>query len=78
MAALIKYVQQSIAPRVQSGAELLAQFHNIRLLPTGCKRSASTLLITLVICNNINCSMLSGAGWLEPMLPGLLWRKTAK
>ena len=40
VAALLGHVQQSVAPRVQSGGELLAQFHETRLLPTGCARSA--------------------------------------
>lgn len=39
--ALTRYVQQSIAPRVQSGRELLEQFQRTRLLPTGCRRSST-------------------------------------
>ncbi len=42
VAALLAYLQQqNIAPRPQSGTELLAQVYKTRLLPTGCQRSGS-------------------------------------
>ena len=50
VAALLEHVQQSIAPRVQSGTWLLAQFHKTRLLPTGCARSADISPSKLLHC----------------------------
>ena len=49
VAALTKYIQQSIAPKVQSGRELLEQFQRTRLLPTGCRRSATYLQSQLMM-----------------------------
>jgi len=57
VAALVDYVQHSIAPRVQSGAELLSQFHKTRLLPTGCARSAAFTL-QLFCCFAFFCALI--------------------
>ena len=56
VAALTRYVQQSIAPKVQSGTELLEQFQRTRLLPTGCRRS-STYLQSQPVILQIACKV---------------------
>ena len=78
-AALLQYVRQRIAPRVQTGGELLAQFHRTRLLPTGCARSADLSLAepckTLHNAQSFHPDFHHNrlAGWLKKTHRGATW-----